>query len=180
MKSVMKVLLVSLVSLLSATASAATIDGSLSMGGAYVNTGGSDTDLSTTTIITLGSVIANGASGDIIGTVDGSTPVGSGGSASLANFEPVTDFFTVGPWSFDLLTLNNDGPALTDYLTLSGTGYLYKDGDVEAHAADWSFTAQSTTGYSMTVTTVVPVPAAVWLFGTGLLGLVGFARRKRS
>ena len=27
---------------------------------------------------------------------------------------------------------------------------------------------------------VVPVPAAVWLFGTGLLGLVGIARRKRS
>jgi hypothetical protein len=26
----------------------------------------------------------------------------------------------------------------------------------------------------------VPVPAAVWLFGSGLLGLVGLARRKRS
>jgi hypothetical protein len=30
------------------------------------------------------------------------------------------------------------------------------------------------TGYQ-----VVPVPAAVWLFGTGLLGLVGIARRKQ-
>ncbi len=28
--------------------------------------------------------------------------------------------------------------------------------------------------------TYVPVPAAVWLFGTGLLGLVGVARRKRA
>jgi hypothetical protein len=28
--------------------------------------------------------------------------------------------------------------------------------------------------------TYVPVPAAVWLFGSGLLGLVGVARRKRS
>ena len=27
---------------------------------------------------------------------------------------------------------------------------------------------------------VVPVPAAVWLFGSGLLGLIGIARRKRS
>ncbi|WP_206609541.1 VPLPA-CTERM sorting domain-containing protein [Thiohalobacter thiocyanaticus] len=27
-------------------------------------------------------------------------------------------------------------------------------------------------------TTVVPVPAAVWLFGSGLLGLVGIARRR--
>ena len=29
-------------------------------------------------------------------------------------------------------------------------------------------------------TAVVPVPAAVWLFGSGLLGLVGVARRQRS
>jgi hypothetical protein len=27
-------------------------------------------------------------------------------------------------------------------------------------------------------TSVVPLPAAVWLFGSGLLGLVGVARRK--
>jgi hypothetical protein len=29
------------------------------------------------------------------------------------------------------------------------------------------------------VSTVIPVPAAVWLFGSGLLGLVGMARRRR-
>lgn len=29
-------------------------------------------------------------------------------------------------------------------------------------------------------TTAVPVPAAVWLFGSGLLGLVGVARRKKT
>jgi len=28
--------------------------------------------------------------------------------------------------------------------------------------------------------TVVPVPAAVWLFGSGLIGLAGFARRKKA
>jgi hypothetical protein len=33
---------------------------------------------------------------------------------------------------------------------------------------------------SVYVTTAVPVPAAVWLFGSGLLGLVGMARRKRD
>ncbi|MDH3888134.1 MAG: VPLPA-CTERM sorting domain-containing protein, partial [Gammaproteobacteria bacterium] len=26
----------------------------------------------------------------------------------------------------------------------------------------------------------VPVPAAVWLFGSGLLGLIGMAKRKKS
>ena len=28
--------------------------------------------------------------------------------------------------------------------------------------------------------TTVPVPAAVWLFGSGLIGLIGVARRKKS
>ena len=28
--------------------------------------------------------------------------------------------------------------------------------------------------------TAVPVPAAVWLFGSGLIGLVGIARRKKA
>ena len=30
------------------------------------------------------------------------------------------------------------------------------------------------------VVSAVPVPAAIWLFGSGLLGLIGFARRKQS
>jgi len=36
-------------------------------------------------------------------------------------------------------------------------------------------------GNSMTVTSIsaVPVPAAVWLFGSGLIGLIGIARRKK-
>jgi len=33
---------------------------------------------------------------------------------------------------------------------------------------------------SVTVSTVVPLPAAVWLFGSGLLGLVGMAWRKKA
>lgn len=36
-------------------------------------------------------------------------------------------------------------------------------------------------GYSeLTVTSAVPVPAAVWLFGSGILGLIGFSKRKRN
>jgi len=30
------------------------------------------------------------------------------------------------------------------------------------------------------IPTTVPVPAAVWLFGSGLIGLIGFARRKKA
>ena len=37
-------------------------------------------------------------------------------------------------------------------------------------------------GNSLTVTSIeaVPVPAAVWLFGSGLIGLIGVARRKKA
>ena len=36
-----------------------------------------------------------------------------------------------------------------------------------------------TADYSLSIT-AVPVPAAVWLFGSGLLGLAGIARRKQT
>ena len=49
-----------------------------------------------------------------------------------------------------------------------------------------AFSQSGTPGGSLDIpwlvsrTTVVPVPAAVWLFGSGLLGLVGLARRKKA
>ena len=36
----------------------------------------------------------------------------------------------------------------------------------------------NTGGISLNIVSAVPVPAAVWLFGSGLLGLVGVARRR--
>lgn len=43
---------------------------------------------------------------------------------------------------------------------------------------------ESTSEYDLTITfgmaTVVPIPAALWLFGSGLLGLIGVARRKKA
>lgn len=43
-----------------------------------------------------------------------------------------------------------------------------------------STTARTFTLTSWTPTAVVPVPAAAWLFGSGLLGLAGAVRRRRS
>jgi hypothetical protein len=40
------------------------------------------------------------------------------------------------------------------------------------NVTNWSSTAYGTA--------VIPIPAAVWLFGSGLLGLVGFAKRKKN
>ena len=57
-----------------------------------------------------------------------------------------------------------NGVAATD---ICGTtiGYCFPQGDND---------------YLVWKGSVVPVPAAVWLFGSGLLGLVGIARRKKA
>jgi len=84
------------------------------------------------------------------------------GDPDLALFPTLESFFywsgtetVLGAWEFNF----NDGRQET-----SGTGFdnpvwAVHDGNVGA---------------------VVPVPAAVWLFGSGLLGLLGLARRKQA
>ena len=37
-----------------------------------------------------------------------------------------------------------------------------------------------TVGPASWTMTIVPIPTAVWLFGSGLIGLIGIARRKKS
>jgi len=63
---------------------------------------------------------------------------------------------------------------LTDYFNLY---VITPDGFVEP-AVD--FNAFGTAVRDKILTEVVPVPAAVWLFGSGLLGLIGMARRKKA
>jgi len=81
------------------------------------------------------------------------------------------DFFTSNTDSWDLsLVMCPD-----TICTLTGPGpRAYVDADFlngGSQVADLS---------NVRAFSVVPVPAAVWLFGSGLLGLVGVARRKRS
>jgi hypothetical protein len=56
--------------------------------------------------------------------------------------------------------------------------------NVAAHfqstAATTYFRSAATASGSETIGGVVPVPPAVWLFGSGLLGLIGIARRKKA
>ena len=50
---------------------------------------------------------------------------------------------------------------------IGGIGVMAESGELDAA---WELISYS----------VVPVPAAVWLFGSGLIGLIGIARRKKS
>ncbi len=72
--------------------------------------------------------------------------------------------------------------------------YTYMGGDTSPFGDSWDDTKRGDAGATCAATGincnalvshisvygVVPVPAAVWLFGSGLIGLVGVARRKRA
>ncbi|MCG6937113.1 MAG: VPLPA-CTERM sorting domain-containing protein [Gammaproteobacteria bacterium] len=74
------------------------------------------------------------------------------------------------PLSFDTTAGSptvSDFGAITPNLKTATFTYTTTNPGFKSNATEITFTQ-----------TVVPVPAAVWLFGTGLLGLVGVARRK--
>ena len=63
----------------------------------------------------------------------------------------------------------NDSGILEDY----AGGELFKNGALSLENDDVAF-------ITYVDPTVVPIPPAIWLFGSGLLGLVGVARRKKA
>ena len=105
-----------------------------------------------------------------------------------------TDVFNV---SFDILAdeaLGSSG-TVTAYLdgSVVGSISLFGDGDGNTHnlidlssfgLIDQLVLSSSLDpaglGYDNFSFSVVPVPAAVWLFGSGLLGLIGVTRRKKQ
>lgn len=51
---------------------------------------------------------------------------------------------------------------------------------VGASALSWSTLTMEFNTTDLQAASVVPLPAAVWLFGSGMLGLIGIARRKKA
>ena len=68
---------------------------------------------------------------------------------------------------------------LSDSITFTATS-VTQTIRLQAFTADLSGIAYIGIDGLQLVNTTVPVPAAVWLFGSGLIGLIGIARRKKS
>ena len=178
MKKVINVLILFLLSVPAYSVHAATINGSFGITGELAPTGGptGGSDLSNITDISLFDVFGTGISDGDTATVTFFSSGTGGASVSLTGAPlPAGSFFTIEGWSFELSTLNIVDRA-SDLLSLKGTGVLTGNG-FEATSATWTFSSRSMTGYDMSIT-AVPVPAAVWLFGSGLIGLVAVSRRK--
>ena len=174
MKSVIKVISICVLALMSVGANAATINGTFGIfGDLGVNDGAAD--LSAVTDVTLSTVKGTaGSTGDtdnVIFFLGGA----SGSTENLGGPLSGTTFFSIAGWDFSLSALTVVDQT-ADLLTMEGTGVLSGNGYDDTNAT-WTFSTSSLNSYSMSIATV-PVPAAVWLFGTGLLGLVGIARRK--
>jgi hypothetical protein len=76
--------------------------------------------------------------------------------------------------------INDTAANANDFVAnLGGTigGNPMIDGPFASSNANFDITTLTLTGLTITA---IPVPAAVWLFGSGLLGLVGVARRKKA
>ncbi|MCG6936681.1 MAG: hypothetical protein LJE83_00715 [Gammaproteobacteria bacterium] len=119
----------------------------------------------------------------------------NGGGAFPGNWDPVSDGFTgtgtIGAGSLanlyvgSFLGLSGDQAiarlnfTLGSGVTNSAISFAY-DVFYDEWGQDtppFGFTPEFTSG-AIINPTVVPVPAALWLFGSGLLGLVGVARRR--
>jgi hypothetical protein len=130
----------------------------------------SSVSYSLTSTTAAGAQIAPVVGSNIVSAFEVDTSVG--GLLSLNKGVDIgsTLFFTGGP-------LTQNSPVYTASNTFTGN-LAY---DLMTVKVDFSLSADSTVGLSGFVQQVaVPIPAAVWLFGSGLLGLVGIARRKKA
>ncbi|HUV23098.1 MAG TPA: VPLPA-CTERM sorting domain-containing protein [Gammaproteobacteria bacterium] len=94
--------------------------------------------------------------------------------ASTNNLVTVNSSATqsASPWQFLLSLVEGSASQVTS----GQTSISYNSGGGTA-IANGSILVRT---YDFTIPSPVPVPAAIWLFGTGLLGLVGFGKRRKS
>ncbi len=78
-----------------------------------------------------------------------------------------SNFSLGGPWPYYGGLDKKNGQWIT-WGPWGGGGGLAFDGHIYALSQE------------ITVPSAVPVPAAIWLFGSGILGLIGFSRRKKA
>jgi hypothetical protein len=108
--------------------------------------------------------------------------------SSLVTIDLATGLATLGQGLFDTST-GAPIPFIGSIEFLNGVLYAgdVQTGDIDKIGGFYSVntvtggaTYIGNTGFRISGLTAIPIPAAAWLFGSGLLGLVGIARRKKA
>ena len=88
-------------------------------------------------------------------------------SASAAALTPVDNHAATNLEGLGIMTPGSSSSSLTQLVL------AYNDGSIDADFDDMLVRADFRVA-------AVPVPAAIWLFGSGLIGLIGMARRRKQ
>jgi hypothetical protein len=158
--------------------------GVTSIEGLALTSGGNPSSITkagTTTVVqNIQSEIANwasqtGASGTFFDS-NGTTTVAALGAPS-----------TSGTWNNGGISSIAVGSAGAFYNVLANTAATGSSGGVPhgtavttEYAGFWFLSSAGQLTYNIVEAAPVPLPAAVWLFGSGLLGLIGVGRRRRA
>ncbi len=115
-------------------------------------------------------------------TIDTTAPSTVGNNVRFRFDTPVTAFgIDINDHGSTLLQAANDGSLATVDLTTGQASLFFGVIDTVPFnelVISWN-NAQDAVGFdNLEYGSPVPVPAAIWLFGSGLLGLIGFARSK--
>ncbi len=119
-----------------------------------------------------------GAGDSIYLELDGQVPINLNTlyPADYLKLNVVVDFDNTLYWWVYQANSNSSGYADVDFGILAGVNVLPGSVGVFSEGAGAAFAAFAVEGHD---TNPVPVPAAIWLFGSGILGLVGLKRRQR-
>lgn len=176
---------------LATTAGAVSISGEIGFGGNFVPVDGTWAQTGTASATGIdfdpNLMIVSSATGDFAGAsflgsivdfqFDPSLGIndGFGGVTTVAS---ITDFWTIDGFSFELTSavpgFTNDP---NQFLVLEGAGTITAAG-FDPTPGTWDFTGDTTNGGTFTwsagtTVAVVPLPAAIWLFASGLIALIG-------
>jgi hypothetical protein len=181
-KSLLALASVFIATLVSGQVFAASVQGTLDMGGLFTPSPDPGNNLVDATSVQFDSEFVVSATGDFVGTTSGGLALAyfdfSPQDPLSLNPNPLS--WTLGSFTLELTSMEVNTQNAT-LLLLTGTGTLEGAGfDPTPATLSWTGNGPgSLYSWSATVS-AVPVPAAVWLFGSGLLGLIGMARRKES